>query len=98
MNTSVEQLMSIEAALRQAIQQQDWTTIESLDRQCRKIVEDALLEPPADDRALKEKLKELLDLYKEMVVVCQNEQQRLGSELLQMSQTQQGAKIYKLFG
>lgn len=98
MNTSVEQLVGIEAAFRQAIEQQDWACIESLDQECRKIVEDALLAPPADDLAFREKLRELLALYQDMLIICHAEQERLGKELLHFSQSQQGAKVYKLFG
>jgi flagellar protein FliT len=32
------------------------------------------------------------------VLVCQSEQQRLAQELLQLNQSQQGAKVYQLFG
>ena len=33
-----------------------------------------------------------------LVSVCQAEQQRLAHELVQLNQSQQGAKVYQLFG
>jgi len=98
MNTSVEQLITIGAALRQALQQQDWTAIGTLDQQCRQAVEDALHEPQPDEGLFKAKLQELLEVYRELVVFCQAEQQRLATELVQFNQSRQGAKVYQLFG
>lgn len=51
-----------------------------------------------DEAQLRGRLVELLALYRELVQLCQSEQQRLASELLQLNQSQQGAKVYQLFG
>ena len=40
----------------------------------------------------------LLALYRELLTVCQAEQQRLAGELVQLNQSRQGAKVYQLFG
>jgi hypothetical protein len=47
---------------------------------------------------LRARMQELLDLYRELVDVCQSEQRRLAGELMQLNQAQQGAKVYQLFG
>lgn len=98
MNNSVEQLVSIGTAMRQALQQQDWNAIGVLDQQCRQAVEDALHEPPSDEGLFKLRLQELLEVYHDLVGYCQAEQQRLATELVQFNQSRQSAKIYQLFG
>jgi hypothetical protein len=42
-------------------------------------------------------MQTLLDLYRELVMTCQAEQRRLAGELVQLNQSQQGAKVYQLF-
>ena len=51
-----------------------------------------------DEEDLRSGLENLLALYRELVTVCQTEQQRLASELVQLNQSRQGAKVYQLFG
>ena len=47
---------------------------------------------------LRQRMQTLVDLYRELVLVCQAEQQRLAAELVQLNHSQQGAKVYQLFG
>ena len=42
-------------------------------------------------------LQDLLDLYRQLVELCQQEQRRLAAELTQLNQGKQGAKVYQLF-
>ena len=46
---------------------------------------------------VQQRMQELLDLYRELVATCQAEQRRLAGELVQLNQSQQGAKVYQLF-
>lgn len=98
MNTSVQRLQNTGTAMRQALSTQDWAAIGELDLQCRQAVEDAMVDAANDDGALRARMQELLDLYKDLVSACQNERQRLAGELIQLNQSQQGAKVYQLFG
>lgn len=98
MNACVEQLVETGTALREAMEQQDWAAIGELDLRCRQAVEDAMREPCRDEAQLRERLQELLDLYQQMVRLCQAEQSRLAGELRQLNQSRQGAKVYQLFG
>ena len=98
MNTSVQRLQNTGTAMRQALSTQDWAAIGELDLQCRQAVEDAMVDAAEDDGALRARMEELLDLYKDLVTACQAERQRLASELVQFNQSQQGAKVYQLFG
>ncbi|NQD80913.1 flagellar protein FliT [Pseudomonas sp. CrR14] len=98
MNTSVQRLQNTGTAMRQALSTQDWAAIGELDLQCRQAVEDAMVDAANDDGALRARMQELLDLYKDLVGACQAERQRLAGELIQLNQSQQGAKVYQLFG
>lgn len=98
MNASVQRLQDTGIAIRQALSSQDWIAIGELDLQCRQAVEDAMVDAADDDGALRARMQELLDLYKDLVSACQAERQRLAGELIQMNQSQQGAKVYQLFG
>ncbi|WP_028239444.1 flagellar protein FliT [Stutzerimonas azotifigens] len=98
MNASVKRLEETGTALREALQRQDWSAIGELDLQCRQAVDEAMREPQRDVELVRERMQELLDLYRQLVDMCQNEKRRLASELLQLNQSQQGAKVYQLFG
>jgi hypothetical protein len=56
-----------------------------------------MVEAVRDEDVLRERMQELLDLYRELVSVCQLEQRRLAGEMVQLNQSQQGAKVYQLF-
>lgn len=98
MNSSVQRLEQTGSALRTALATQDWAAIGELDQQCRQAVDEAMVDAVQDEGALRARMQELLDLYRELVSVCQAEQRRLAGELVQLNQAQQGAKVYQLFG
>jgi flagellar protein FliT len=98
MSAAVKHLEETGNALRDALAQQDWTAISVLDLQCRQVVEAVMVEPREDDSAIRQRLQELVGLYRELVATCQAEKQRVAEELIQLNQSQQGANIYKLFG
>ena len=99
MNTStVEQLQHTSSALRDALAQQDWQAVGRLDLQCRQAVDNAMSDPHQNSDALRERMQELLDLYHEMVSICQGERQRIADELRQINQSKQSAKVYQMFG
>lgn len=98
MSSSVQRLEQTGCALRTALATQDWAAIGELDQQCRQAVDEAMLDAVQDEAVLRARMQELLDLYRELVSVCQAEQQRLAGELVQLNQAQQGAKVYQLFG
>jgi flagellar protein FliT len=97
MSTSVQRLQEAGSALRNALATQDWVAIGELDQQCRQAVDEAMVEAVRDEDVLRERMQELLDLYRELVSVCQAEQRRLAGEMVQLNQSQQGAKVYQLF-
>ncbi|PTU73273.1 flagellar protein FliT [Pseudomonas mangrovi] len=97
MSASVQLLESTGSALREALKRHDWTVIGELDHQCRQAVEAAMVEASRDESQLRENLQTLLDLYRELVQVCQEEQQKLAAELIQTHNARQGAQVYQLF-
>ncbi|MBU0807350.1 MAG: flagellar protein FliT [Gammaproteobacteria bacterium] len=98
MTSTVQRLEKTGSALRSALANQDWAAIGELDLQCRQAVDEAMIESASDEDTLRARMQELLELYRELVSVCQAEQQRLAHELVQLNQSQQGAKVYQLFG
>ena len=98
MTSSVQRLEETGSALRVALASQDCAAIVELDLQCRQAVDEAMVESASDEDTLRARMQELLDLYRELVNVCQAEQRRLAQELVQLNQSQQGAKVYQLFG
>lgn len=97
MSSSVQLLEATGNALRDALARRDWTAIGELDVQCRQAVDEAMVEAVRDEDLLRDRMQTLLDLYRELVTTCQAEQRRLASELVQLNQSQQGAKVYQLF-
>ena len=98
MNGSVQQLVETGSALREALQRQDWSAIGELDLQCRQVVEEAMRAAERDDHQVRERLEELLDIYRRLVANCHAEQKRLARELIQLNQSRQGAEVYQLYG
>ncbi len=98
MSAAVKRLEETGNALRDAMVQQDWTAISVLDLQCRQVVEAAMNEAREDEPAIRQRLEELVSLYRELVTTCQAEQRRVADELIQLNQSKHGAKVYKLFG
>ena len=95
--SSVQLLEATGNAFRDALARRDWSAIGTLDAQCRQAVDEAMVEAVRDEGLLRERMQELLDLYRDLVAVCQAEQRRLAGELVQLNQSQQGAKVYQLF-
>jgi len=98
MIASAQRLEEAGNALREAMVQQDWTAISVLDLQCRQVVEAAMNEPRRNELVVREQMRELLGLYRELLDTCQAERQRVSGELIQIKQKHHNANVYKLFG
>nr|AAC09394.1 unknown [Pseudomonas aeruginosa PAK] len=68
-----------------------------LDQRCRQAVDEAMLDVQ-DEATLRARMEELLALYRELIDVCQGEQRKLATDLIQLNQSKQGAKVYQMFG
>ena len=98
MNSTVLQLEQTQNALRDAMRRADWEAIGGLDQQCRQAVDQALTDPHTPVELLRDRMQQLLDLYRELVDACTGERQRIAGELVQMNQSKKKAKVYQLFG
>lgn len=98
MNTAMQLLEETGSSLRAALANKDWLAIGELDMQCRRAVDEVMAAPVPDEALLRASMEELLGLYRQLVEACRAEQNRLASELRQLNQSQQGAKVYQLFG
>lgn len=87
-------------ALTAALRQQDWDAIGRLDRECRSLVDAAMLEvvTETEEARLRSSFASLLEIYAIMVETCRNERDRIGAELGSFNRAQQNAKVYQLFG
>lgn len=97
MDRSVQYLQATSLALSEALVRKDWAAIVGLDQQCREAVEAVMVEPQNVEN-LRDRMQELLELYTQLIIACQSERGRLALELKQLNQSQQGAKVYQLFG
>lgn len=87
MNSTVLQLEQTHSALRDALQRADWEAVGGLDLQCRQAIDQALADPHTPVEMLRERMQELLDLYRELVEACTGEQQRIAGELVHLKQS-----------
>lgn len=95
---SVEQLQHSSTALRNAFTRSDWQALVALDLECRDAVERAMADPHQSADMLRDRMQELLALYREIVGRCQVEQQAIADELRQIQQSKNSAKVYQMFG
>ena len=96
--STVQQLQNTSSALRNALTQHNWQAIGQLDLQCRDAVDSAMADPHQQNDELRERMQELVDLYRDLVSACQAEQHRIGDELRQINQSKKSAKVYQMFG
>jgi flagellar protein FliT len=98
MANPLQQLEDTRLAMVTAVTSEDWERIAELDCLCREHVTQAMLSSDTDQQALRVTFEKLLELYAQMLESCQHRRDQLGSELVQLNQAQQGAKVYQLFG
>jgi flagellar protein FliT len=98
MANPLQQLEDTRLAMVTAVTSEDWGRIAELDCLCREHVTQAMLSSDTDQQALRVTFEKLLELYAQMLESCQHRRDQLGSELVQLNQAQQGAKVYQLFG
>ncbi|MNF16385.1 hypothetical protein D3C80_2193750 [compost metagenome] len=61
-------------------------------------MEDVLSEPSVDEAALRDNLEELLGVYKQLLEAATGARQAIVDEMSQITQAQNAAKVYHLFG
>ncbi|KAF1053169.1 MAG: hypothetical protein GAK43_01546 [Stenotrophomonas maltophilia] len=96
-NSAVERIQQTRMALGTALAQSDWEAVARLDLECRRHVDDALLEPVEDDSELRRSLEELLVLYRQLVTAVTQQREDTAAEIIKVNQSVKGAKVYQMF-
>ena len=98
MSQALQRIEQTRVALIDALAERNWNAIGELDVACRSCVDDVLSEAPVDEAALRENLEGLLVVYKQLLEVATGERQSIVDEMSQITQAQNAAKVYHLFG
>ena len=98
MSLVLQRIADTREALVSALAERNWEAIGELDLACRSCMEDVLSEASMDEVALRDNLEELLHVYKELLEVAMGERQAIANEMSQITQAQNAAKVYHLFG
>lgn len=94
MQEALEKLATTQAALREALERQDWDAIGELDSLCRQVVDEVMALGEGNAQVI-EGLGELLELYREVLEACEAEKQQVGAELRQLRQASAGLQAYQ---
>lgn len=98
MSLVLQRIEETRRALVGALAERNWEAIGELDLACRSCMEDVLSEALVDEGALRDNLEGLLTVYKELLDAATGERQAIASEMSQITQAQNAAKVYHLFG
>ncbi|AZZ75066.1 hypothetical protein PS925_05196 [Pseudomonas fluorescens] len=98
MSLVLQRIADTREALVTALAERNWEAIGELDLACRSCMEDVMAEASLDEVALRDNLEELLHVYKELLEVAMGERQAIANEMSQITQAQNAAKVYHLFG
>lgn len=92
MQPSSLSLQSLRHAMQEALALQDWSSIGSLDSQCRILVGQAV---GSTDVNLLQQIEELSQLYRLLLQSALSERERIASELTQLSKSKRADQAYK---
>ncbi|PYY78743.1 flagellar protein FliT [Pseudomonas sp. TKO26] len=98
MSAVLQRIEETREALVDALAERNWQAIGELDLACRSCMEDVLGEAQVDEVALRDNLEELLGVYRQLLEVATGERQAIVDEMSQITQAQNAAKVYHLFG
>ncbi|XHF32611.1 flagellar protein FliT [Pseudomonas chlororaphis] len=98
MSLVLQRIADTREALVGALAERNWEAIGELDLACRSCMEDVMAEASLDEEALRDNLEELLHVYKQLLEVAMGERQAIVDEMSQITQAQNAAKVYHLFG
>ncbi len=98
MSQALRRIEKAREALVDALAERNWDAIGELDAVCRECVDEVLCEALVDEEALRINLESLLAVYKDLLTVTRGERQAIVDEMSQITQAQNAAKVYHLFG
>ena len=94
MQEALDKLEATQAALRDALERQDWDAIGELDSLCRQVVDEVMAQGEGNAQVI-EGLGDLLALYREVLEACEAEKRQVGGELRQLRQAGAGVRAYQ---
>jgi hypothetical protein len=97
MSLVLQRIEETREALVDALAERNWEAIGELDLACRSCMED-VMRRLAGRGALRDNLEELLGVYKQLLEAATGERQAIVDEMSQITQAQNAAKVYHLFG
>ena len=98
MSLVLQRIEETRDALVDALAERNWEAIGELDLACRSCMADVMSEAAVDEVALRDNLEELLGVYKQLLDAATGERQAIVDEMSQITQAQNAAKVYHLFG
>lgn len=98
MSLVLQRIEQTRDALVGALAERNWEAIGQLDMTCRSCMEAILSESEVDEAALRNKLEDLLGVYRLLLEAATGERQAVADEMTQIHQAQNAAKVYHLFG
>lgn len=98
MQSTLQSLEALEAALREALAQQDWGSVSALDPRCRTLISEVVSLESWDDPVLREQVGVLSQLYAELQQAARLERERIAAELTRLNQSEQIKSAYKPLG
>ena len=98
MSQALQRIEETREALVDALAARNWDAISELDTACRECVDEVLSEAPIDEEAVRTNLEGLLEVYKDLLTATMGERQAIVDEMSQITQAQNAAKVYHLFG
>ncbi|AIR90068.1 flagellar protein FliT [Pseudomonas cremoricolorata] len=97
MSNAMQRFDETRDALLNALGERDWDAIGRLDETCRVCIDDMLTAPLVDEREVKAKLEDLLEVYRDLLSATMGERQAIAEEMSQINQAKSAAKVYHLF-
>ncbi|WP_312963337.1 flagellar protein FliT [Stutzerimonas nitrititolerans] len=98
MQSTLQSLDALEAALREALAQRDWEAVSALDPQCRTLISEVVSLEQWGNPVLRERVGALSQLYAELQQAARLERERVAGELTRLNQSKQVTNAYKPLG
>ncbi|PWB33572.1 flagellar protein FliT [Pseudomonas sp. SDI] len=97
MSAVLKRIEETREALVDALAKRDWEAVGQLDQACRVCMEEVVSAAPEDEEALRDNLKDLLGVYRQLIDVATEERQAIADEMSKINQAQAATKVYHLF-
>lgn len=97
MSAVLKRIEETREALVGALAKRDWEAVGELDLACRACMDEVISAEQIDEEALRDNLKDLLGVYRQLIDVATEERQAIADEMSKIKQAQQASKVYHLY-